>query len=172
MKFPVEHPQFFTATIYEWKQLLKPDKYKRIITDSLSFLVEKKKVYVYGFVIMSNHLHLIWQIREGHKRDGVQRDFLKFTAQTIKFDLIKHHPAVLKEFEVNLKDRKYQFWKRNPLSVDLFTPAVLAQKLDYIHENPVRAALCEIPEEYEFSSAGYYIKNDSPFDFISHYDGV
>ena len=98
--------------------------------------------------------------------------FSRVTAQTIKFDLIKNHPAVLKEFEVNLKDRKYQFWKRNPLSVDLFTPEVLVQKLDYIHENPVKAGLCKIPEEYGFSSASYYIRNESPYDFLSHYDGL
>jgi len=32
-----EHPQFFTATILEWKKLLAKDKYKDIIIDSLMF---------------------------------------------------------------------------------------------------------------------------------------
>jgi putative transposase len=39
----------------------------------------------------------------------------------IKFDLTENHPQVLSHFEVNLKERKYQFWERNPLSVDLYS---------------------------------------------------
>ncbi len=56
---------------------------------------------------MSNHLHIIWQVLGSIKREDVQRDFLKFTSQNIKFDLEKNHLEVLKHFEVNLKDRKY-----------------------------------------------------------------
>jgi REP element-mobilizing transposase RayT len=37
-------------------------KYKQIILDSLKFLVEQKRVKVYGFVIMINHVHIIWHI--------------------------------------------------------------------------------------------------------------
>ncbi|MEX2336532.1 MAG: transposase [Fulvivirga sp.] len=163
--------QFFTATIYQWKNLLEPDKYKLIITDSLSFLVKEKRVWVYAFVIMNNHIHLIWQMRGEHKREAVQRDFLKFTAQAIKFDLTKYHPGVLSAFRVKMKDRAYNFWQRKPLSVDLFSKRVFFQKLDYIHNNPVRAGLCEFPEHYTYSSAGFYIKGDLKFPFLAHYAG-
>jgi REP element-mobilizing transposase RayT len=61
------YPQFFTATILEWKHLLKPDKYKDFITESLSFRVNEKQVFVYGFVIMPNHIHLANQ-RRAYKR--------------------------------------------------------------------------------------------------------
>ena len=75
------YPQFFTATILEWKHLLKPGKYKELIASSLYFLVLDKRIVVYGFVFMSNHIHLVWQIQPGHKREDVQRDFLKYTAK-------------------------------------------------------------------------------------------
>jgi REP element-mobilizing transposase RayT len=81
------YPQFFTATILEWKHLLIEDKYKDIIIESLRFLVKEKRVVVYSFVLMPNHIHIIWQIQGGHKRENIQRDFLKFTAQKIKYDL-------------------------------------------------------------------------------------
>jgi len=170
MNFPTAHPQFITITVYEWKHLLKPDKYKCIILKSLSFLVKEQRVKVFGFVIMSNHIHIIWQMQASHEQKSVQRDFLKFVAQQIKFDLITAHPAELPHFEVNKKDRKYQFWQRNALSIDLFTPDVMNQKLDYIHNNRVKAGLCQLPEEYYFSSAGFYITNESDFSFLSHYD--
>ena len=83
------YPHFFTATILKWKPLLKHDKYKQIILESLKFLYQNKGAVIYGFVIMPNHLHLLWHIAEGHKREDVQRDFLKYTAQMIKADLQK-----------------------------------------------------------------------------------
>lgn len=165
------HTQFFTATILEWKPLLKPDKYKEIITDSLSFLVKEQRVFVHGFVIMPNHLHLIWRINEALKREDVQRDFLKYTAQNIRFDLIKNHPSVLKKFEVNAKDRKHQIWERNALSIDIYSRDVLLQKLNYIHNNPLQEKwkLSEKPEDYRFSSANYYEYNKSEWSFLSHF---
>ncbi|MGZ5254117.1 MAG: hypothetical protein ACXWV4_07170 [Flavitalea sp.] len=63
------YPNFFTATILEWENLLQPDKYKSIITSSLEFMVAQKRVAVYGFVIMSNHIHLIWHIALGYKKE-------------------------------------------------------------------------------------------------------
>ena len=142
----IESPQFFTATILEWKRLLKPDKYKEIILSSLEFLVENKRIQVNAFVIMDNHIHLIWQMMAGIKPEAVQRDFMKYTAQKIKQDLLKFHPAVLAHFKVNAKDREYQFWERNALSVELKTLEMFKQKLAYIHYNPVLAGLCNLPE--------------------------
>ncbi len=81
-----------------------------MIIESLKFLVAEKRVEINAFSIMSNHIHLIWQIQKGHEREHVQRDFLKFTSQTIVRDLRKKHPAVLEKFCVSAKDRKYQIW--------------------------------------------------------------
>ncbi|WP_276503503.1 transposase [Terrimonas pollutisoli] len=131
--FVTEYPQFFTATNLEWKKLLQPDKYKDIIISCCRFLVEDKRIKLYGFVIMSNHIHLIWQIQALIHPQHVQKDFLKYTAQKIKHDLRQNHPAVLETFRVNATDREYQLWERNPLSIELRTDKVYRQKLDYIY---------------------------------------
>ena len=55
-------------------------------------MVKEKWVEVNVFTLMSNHSHLIWQIKNGYEREAVQRDFLKFVSQTIKRDLQKNHP--------------------------------------------------------------------------------
>jgi len=133
-----EYPHFFTATILEWKKLLKPEKYKNIVVESMRFIVIDQRVIIYGFVIMTNHIHLIWQMNAGVTRSYLQRDFLKFTAQKIQRDLKKNHTQLLCHFFVNAKDRKYQFWERNPLSVEIWSENVLKQKLKYLHENPER----------------------------------
>jgi putative transposase len=164
-----EYPHFFTATILEWKKLFKSDKYKNIITDSMRFIVNDKRVVIYGFVIMINHIHVIWQMQTGIKKPYLQRDFLKFTAQKIKRDLQKNHPNVLSHFLLNAADRKYQFWERNPLSVEIWSEKILIQKLKYIHENPVRAGLCRFAEEYKYSSAMFYKTGVDNWGFLTHY---
>jgi REP element-mobilizing transposase RayT len=79
---------FFTATILEWRKLLQDDDYKDIIINSLKYLVKDGRIKVHAYVIMPNHLHLVWKIVEPHILSDVQRDFLKFTAQKFKFKLI------------------------------------------------------------------------------------
>ena len=166
-----EEIQFFTATILEWKHLLKPDKYKDVIIKSLKFLSTDNRVDVFGFVIMPNHLHLIWKIKAPHKLSNVQRDFLKFTSQQIIKDLTTHHPQVLEKFKVDAVDRKYQVWERNPLTVPIYSRQVLEQKLDYIHNNPVQEKwkLVVNPVLYKYSTSSFYENEVRIFDFVKHY---
>jgi putative transposase len=163
-----EYPHFFTATNLEWKKLLARNKYKDIIVESLRFLVKNKRVVVYGFVIMDNPIHLIWQLQAGMNRSNVQRDFLKYTAQQIKKDLTKNYPEELNDFFVGAKDRKFQFWERNPLSIEIWSEKTLLQKLRYIHENPVRAGLCLYPDDYRYSSALFYKFGNDNWGFLTH----
>jgi putative transposase len=158
----------------EWKPLLTEDEYKDIIIKSLLFLKNEGSVVIYGFVIMPNHIHLIWQIQDGFKREMIQNRFLKFTAQQMKFRLMDTKNPMLTQFLVNAKDRKYQFWERNPLSVDLWTQAVFEQKLDYIHYNPLQGKwqLSQFPEDYKYSSARFYETGIDEFGLLTHYAGA
>jgi REP element-mobilizing transposase RayT len=167
----IENPvQFYTATIFKWEYLLKNSNYKQIIIDSLTFLVHEKRVKVYGFVIMDNHIHLIWQGTGLYSLKHSQLNFMKFTAQQIKFDLEKNKPDTLSHFYVEAKDRKFQFWQRNALSIDIMSYDVFLQKLNYIHKNPVKAGLCDIETDYLYSSAKHYQQMEHPFNFLEPFD--
>jgi putative transposase len=166
-----EWPQFYTASILQWQLLLADDACKNIVVESLQFLVSEKRIALYGFVIMSNHIHLIWQPLAGYTVSGMQSSFMKYTAQQFKRHLQKNDETLLANFKVNKHDREYQFWKREPLNVELITPAVFAQKLDYIHYNAVRAGICKYPEEYKYSSALFYYSSKDEFKMVTHYSG-
>lgn len=140
-----------------------------MVIDSLKHMVNEKWLEVNVFCIMSNHLHIIWKINDGFERDAIQRNFLKFVSQTIQRDLSKNHPRVLERFYVGAKDRKYQFWKRNPLSIDLWTKEVFVQKMEYIHYNPVSAGLCSYPGQYKYSSAKFYATGEDEFNLLTHW---
>ena len=75
---------FWTATINQWMKLLAPDEYKRIIIDSLNHLSQLKKVDIFAFVIMPNHIHFIWRINEMNGKEMPHASFLKHTAHQFK----------------------------------------------------------------------------------------
>jgi len=58
---------FWTATIHNWLLLLEADENKKLILSSLKKLSDDKLISVYAFVIMPNHMHLIWS-QGGMKR--------------------------------------------------------------------------------------------------------
>jgi REP element-mobilizing transposase RayT len=118
---------------------------------------------------MSNHIHLIWQVVHPHVEQDVQRDFLRYTAQMMLKDMRREKTGLMEQFRVNAKDRKYQIWERNALSVPLWTEVVVEQKLAYIHHNPVRAGLCRDVIDYPYSSAKFYETGVDEFGFITHY---
>lgn len=66
---------FWIDTIKNWKCLLKPDKYKEIIIDELRWLKERNKISIYGFVIMPNHLHMLWEMHEKNGKEAPASSF-------------------------------------------------------------------------------------------------
>jgi putative transposase len=159
--------EFFTATCLNWQNLLCTDAHKQIVLDSLKFLVNDKRIWLYGYVIMPNHVHILWCKQSDWLDKNIQQHFTKYTAQQLKFSLLKTGTD-MSFYRSTQNDREYQFWERRPYKATMYNRTVLEEKLDYIHQNPVKANLCHIPEEYKFSSAGYYILNSAD-DLITHY---
>ena len=164
---------FSTASILKWKPLLSDDTFKDILIDSLQTLTSQKRLVVFGFVIMPNHIHIIWSENdEGHiRKESAQGSFFKFTAHQFLKKLKKEGEAKLKLFQVNAADRKYQFWQRNTLDIEILSDNMFEQKLNYIHNNPVQRhwQLVEDPINYRYSSASYYEKNIDEFGILTDY---
>ncbi|MDB5112537.1 MAG: transposase [Mucilaginibacter sp.] len=159
--------EFFTATCLNWQSLLQTEDHKQIILDSLSFLVKNKRIWLYGYVIMPNHIHILWCKQPEWLNKNVQQHFSKFTAQQFKFSLL-NNSADIDSYKSTQNDREYQFWERRPYKATMYNRKVLEEKLDYIHANPVKAGLCVIAEDYIYSSASYYLLNREN-ELLTHY---
>ena len=77
------YTQFFTAVCTDWLPLLQNDECKDVILRALKYRVQVKEIAVSGFVIMPNHIHVIWRMSAQTKRENLPRDFLKITAKQI-----------------------------------------------------------------------------------------
>ena len=162
---------FWTIAIKEWIHLLKTDEYKVIIIESLMWLCNNDLVKIYGYVIMPNHIHLLWEQLKMNGKEFPKNSFEKFTAHQFKLNLKKADPLLLKKFKVNASDRNYNFWQRDPLAIRIFSRDMAEQKLNYIHNNPLQDhwSLCKSPEDYRFSSASFYENQQNEFGILTHY---
>lgn len=167
----LEEVYFWTDTVKDWKLLLKPDKYKKLIIDTWKELADKKLILIYGFVIMPNHLHVVWEMLRKNGKEMPHASFNKAIAHLIIKDLKQHHIAVLPHFKVEEKEREYRVWQRDPLAVPMDSRIKVEQKLDYIRNNPLseRWSLVDRPENYYWSSAQFYETGEDQFGFLTHY---
>lgn len=161
--------EFFTATCLNWQPLLEQERHKQIVFESLQFLVKTERIWLYGYVVMPNHVHLLWRKQDAWIDKSIQQQFLKFTAQMIKFNLIENSPNELKNYKSTQADRAYHFWERRPYKATMMNRGVFEQKLDYIHHNPVKAGLCTESADYEYSSARYYMDGIDELKILTHY---
>lgn len=160
---------FFTATINQWQPLLKDFNFEQIIVNS--YLHNKGCIKVYGFVIMPNHIHLIWELLQHNGKESPAASLMKFTAHQFQKTLQNVAPSVLENFKVAHDNRAYNFWQRNPDWFLLSKEETIKQKLDYIHTNPMQEkwALVSEPKDYVYSSAKFYEAGITEFDFLYHY---
>lgn len=125
----------------------------------------EKGLLIHAYCIMPNHLHLILSAAHNNLSDVI-RDFKKFTSAKI----IKAIAANKKESkrswmlwifkqagEVNTRNSNYQFWQQDNHPIECSTQEILLTRMNYLHENPVRAGIVWHAADYEYSSAlDYY----------------
>ena len=63
--------------------------------------------------------------------------------------------------KANSNNKNNQFWKQDNHPMLLATDKFIAQKLSYLHENPVRAGFVNNAADWQYSSAIDHYKNKS-----------
>lgn len=162
---------FWTDTINDWKLLLADDEFKKIIVESWRALAQRKMIVIYGFVIMPNHLHVIWEMLSRTGKEMPYASFNKFTSHQFLEYLRKERTKKLTEYRVDELERNHRFWQRDPLAIRMDSQKKVEQKLEYIHTNPLqeRWNLASQPENYYWSSAKFYQHGMDEFGFLTHY---
>ncbi len=144
---------------------------------SLNYCQEKKGLEIFAWCLMPSHLHMIVRAKEGFNLSDIIRDFKTFTSKTV-VKQIQQEPESRREWLLNSfkkaaldhpKSGTYKLWQDGYHPIELHSPKFIAQKLNYIHNNPVEAMLVQYPWEYIFSSARNYAGMDHLLDVIRIY---
>jgi REP element-mobilizing transposase RayT len=139
---------YLTFTVKNWYYIFDRHNRFQILADSLKHCQKNKGVTIYAYVFMINHLHVI---ASGNDMIGFVRDFKKYTSKEIQNNIIATEPGVLNLFD--LGKGKYEFWSRTNMPKMIENEGYLIQKMNYIHENPVRRQYVKKPEDWLWSSA-------------------
>ena len=146
---------FITITVRHWIDIFTRREYKDIIVDALNYCCKEKGLEVFAWVIMTNHLHLIVRAKEGYLLPDILRDFKKFTSKSIISAITENQQESRKEWLLRGFKTKtgYQFWQVGLHQIELWSNAVIDEKLNYIHKNPVRSGVVFRTEDYLYGSA-------------------
>ncbi|MBD1363859.1 transposase [Mucilaginibacter sp. ZT4R22] len=151
------------ATVF-WIDVFVRRIYFDFIVENLNHCVATKGMEIYAWCIMPSHMHLVFKSNI-KKPDELIADFKSYTSKKI-IPLINGNleesrrewmlNAFKKAGAANANNTNYQFWQQHNHPIELWSPAVIQQKMDYTHNNPVEAGFVEMDYEYLYSSARDY----------------
>ena len=156
--FDNDAPYFLTATVVNWLPLFNSPAVVEILFESLCFLQESKRLVLYAYVIMENHLHMLAASNNLSKEVG---NFKSYTARRI-IDSYREQGArhILDQLAFHKRpykqDRDYQLWQEGSHPQRIQGLEMMQQKVAYIHNNPVRRGWVDEPTHWGYSSARNY----------------
>jgi REP element-mobilizing transposase RayT len=167
-------PYYLTFQVVYWIDLFSRQVYRDIVIDSLRYCQREKGLEIFAWVIMSNHMHILARSATGQLSSTI-RDFKKFTSKAIVQNVLNGNAESRKEWMLRLfrhaakrqnKAGEYQVWTHENHAIETTSNAFIESKVEYIHENPVRAGIVQKPEDYIYSSAPVYAGNQGLIDII------
>ncbi|MFA5669458.1 MAG: transposase [Balneolaceae bacterium] len=168
MPFKIHNHQqahFITFAVVDWIDVFTRPTYKKAFVDSLQYWQKEKGLCIYGWCLMTNHIHLVVSAKEGYNLSDILRDVKKYTAKTMLEDLENNRKESRRNWMLwmfkkagaaNSNNKVYQFWRQDNRPMEINSNEFFHEKMEYIHYNPVKEGFCYKSEGYLCSSARWY----------------
>ena len=150
-------PHFMTLTVLHWIPVFTRPDTVNILFDSFRYLANEG-LRIYAYVILENHLHFIAQ------SERTDKDIARFKSYTSRKLLAylqeKNVKSILDQLAFYKKahkgDRTYQFWQEGVHPELIQGEDMMRQKIEYVHQNPVKRGYVDKAEHWRYSSARNY----------------
>ena len=154
---------FVTSTTVAWLPVFTTAARCDLLIESLAYCREHKALAIHAFVILDNHLHAILSAPDLTR---VMADFKRHTArrmlaqlETERCEWLSHE---LRHYCAGHHGAEYQLWQEGFHPQAIISDAMMEQKLEYIHNNPVKRGLVASPEHWRYSSAHAWLPGSEP----------
>lgn len=160
---------YITFAVVRWIDVFTRNIYRKMLIDSFRYCQNSKGLTIHAYVIMTNHIHMIVSAADGKLLENVMRDMKKFTSSQLIKSIQENDFESRKEWMIkafmdegmkNSNNTKFQFWQQDNHPIELTDNEMKDQKLDYIHQNPVKHGFVMKAEDYPWSSIANYMNEE------------
>jgi putative transposase len=145
---------FITSVTYNRQPFFQDHTASRLLLITLQYYKYYLDYRLYAFVIMPDHFHMLLQPAHEYPLPTIMNK--------VKGNFSNKYNR--------LKGRQGTVWQAGYYDEGIRDYQGLIKRIEYIHNNPVRAQLTTSPDQYEFSSYGYYY--GSPVNYLIDYPEV
>jgi len=155
---------FVSFATINWIDLFIRKEYSQILLESLKYCQVNKGLELFAWCIMPSHMHLIIGTNKNKIQD-ILRDFKSFTSHKLKEEILNNNQESRKEWiywmmmragKKNSNNDNWQLWQQHNHPITLSTNEMINQRLEYLHNNPVKAGFVNEAEYWRNSSATDY----------------
>jgi putative transposase len=156
-EFQISHDSqalYITLTTQHRLPVFRTDGLKTVICNAISEARQSAGFLLFAYVIMLEHVHLMTD--QPKPVSEVLRILKGITAhRVINYLKENNHLVSLAKLQHQVRERNYRhfLWQRERNVFPIFSEGMFMQKVNYIHNNPVRAGFVEQPIDYHWSSA-------------------
>ena len=114
---------FVTFTVINWIDAFIREEYRNVVYQSIAYYKQRKSLEVYGYCIMTSHIHMIIGTETRNLPDIVG-DFKSYTSRQIRLELEKSHTESRKAWMLwmfkragvkNERNIDFQFWQQKTI---------------------------------------------------------
>ena len=170
--FNISKPYFVTSSVLSWIKIFDDKEIVSILIDSIIYCQLNKGLEIYAYVIMPDHFHMVCRSKTDNSLSEIFRDLKKFTSRTTITYLKQQKSEIYSEWldcfrnGNNESGDSYKIWQDGFNPKELSSNKFIDQKIEYIHNNPVKAGIVERPEDYNYSSAVNYAEKTGIIDVV------
>jgi putative transposase len=152
---------FISFAVVYWIDLFIRKEYKDIVLGSWRYCQEEKELEIYGWCVMTSHVHMIIGSK-GRPLDKIVGEMKSFTSRSLRKAITEYVGESRREWMVRMMEKagsdnsnnnEWQLWQQHNKPIELLTREMFYQKLEYMHQNPVVAGFVEYEEDYLYSSS-------------------
>ena len=165
---------FITITTVGWIDVFTRLNQKNNIIQALNYCQQNKGLEIYAYCIMHSHIHILCKGTDGVILSDIIRDFKKYTSKKI-IQTIAEEPESRREWMLDYfkkscehlkRNQEYKVWQDGYHAEIVSSNYFIKQKIDYIHNNPVKDKIVAQPEDYYFSSARNYAQLSNDLEVV------
>ena len=151
LRFDQESEYHFTTfNTYKNHHTLTYPGIPEILIEHLEIVRNKHKFLIFGFVVMPNHMHIIWYVPANKGISNAVKHFKGSAGRHVVAHIFEK--TDFNESLITQPNGKRALWQRGFYDFNLITEKKMVEKLEYVHNNPVRWGLVQSPGDWAYSS--------------------